>query len=448
MTIADFLNVLRRNWILLVVALLIGAGAGGMYAARATPKYEAETTMLVSFEAGSTPSELQQGAAFTKLRMPTYVGLVTTPSVLNPVISELGLPLAVDKLAAMVTAKNPADTNLITIGVQSDSPQRAADTANAVGKSLGTAVQMLETKESTTKSPIALTTVRTAEPSSKGGTSLPFAILVGALLALILALAAAIIRSLLDTRVRSRSDIERISDVPLLGAIRASSVSGGSTADSSSAHSLALQLQFLRASRRSAFVMTSCTAREGAWAATASVARALAASGSSVVVVDADLRHPKLAQHFNLNATPGLAEVLEASVTLESAARRWGDRQIYLVPAGESTADVGALLAGARMAEILQELSSRFEYVLISAPALESSADAALLGALTDGAILVVSTSGATKRSALRSAFGMLQSTGIEVLGIVQVIGSSERSRSKTTGRARRSRATRPAEAR
>lgn len=447
MTIADFLTVLRRNWILLVVALLIGAGVAGVYAAKATPKYEAESTVLVNFQLGSTVNELQQGAAFTKLRIPTYVGLVTTPPVLDPVISGLGLSITAEKLATAVTAKSPSDTNLITISVQSADPQRAADIANALATSLASAVQTLETGSSRERSPVELTTVAAATPGAHGGTNVPLTILIGALLGLVLGLVVAIIRALLDTRVRSRQDIEQITHIPVLGTVSVSSAKGaeaaGPAGNVAAMRPLVRSVQFLQASHRATLVVTSDGAQDGASVATASLGQALAAAGSSVVIVDADLRAPKIAQRFGLDCAPGLVDVLRTSATLEDAARRSGEHQLYVLPAGEPTDEARDLLGGNRMTEILDVLGSRFDVVLVSAPALQSSADAAVLGHLADGILLVVAT-GATTRAALRSALGAVQFTGIEVLGIVEAIGSTGSSRVRSADRGKRRSTGRP----
>ncbi len=90
MELSDYIRILRKNWLVVVALTLLGLAAATVYTVTRTPIYESSSTVFVSTQAGSTTAELQQGSSFTQARINTYVGLVNTPIVLDPVISELG----------------------------------------------------------------------------------------------------------------------------------------------------------------------------------------------------------------------------------------------------------------------------------------------------------------------------------------------------------------------
>src|SRR6478609_11785515 len=165
MELTDYIRILRKNWILIVIATLLGVGAAAGYSLTRTPMYEASSTVFVSTQAGSTISDLQQGSNFTQSRVTTYANLVATPIVMNPVIAKLNLDTTVSQLSGSVTSSTPLNTTLITITVENADPVLAADIANALAASLTTAVESIETPNGSDTSPVRLTRVKDAQPA-------------------------------------------------------------------------------------------------------------------------------------------------------------------------------------------------------------------------------------------------------------------------------------------
>ncbi|POH85207.1 chromosome partitioning protein, partial [Ralstonia pickettii] len=144
MELSDYIRVLRKNWLVIVAITLIGLGAAAGYSLTRTPMYQAEATVFVSTQQGNTVQELQQGSTFTQARVTTYTKLVTQQTVLQKTIDRLQLNTSVDSLASHITATNALNTTLIQIAATDESPQRAADIANAVSESLTETVPEIE----------------------------------------------------------------------------------------------------------------------------------------------------------------------------------------------------------------------------------------------------------------------------------------------------------------
>src|ERR1035437_4484169 len=158
----EYLAILRKGWlsILLITALAV---AGAMTASLlATPTYQAKSQVFVSVDTGGSTSDLLQGSNFTQNRVSSYADMVTSPRVLNPVITFLKLPTTSDQLAASITAESPINTVLINITVSDKNPQVASDVANATADSLGTQVTALEKPTGSQPSPVRISTLRMA----------------------------------------------------------------------------------------------------------------------------------------------------------------------------------------------------------------------------------------------------------------------------------------------
>jgi uncharacterized protein involved in exopolysaccharide biosynthesis len=78
MELTDYIRILRKNWLIIVLATLLGVGAAAAYSLTRTPMYEAQSTVFVSTQAGGTIGEMQQGQTFSQSRVTTYTNLVTT----------------------------------------------------------------------------------------------------------------------------------------------------------------------------------------------------------------------------------------------------------------------------------------------------------------------------------------------------------------------------------
>ena len=79
MELTDYIRILRKNWLIIVLATLLGVGVAAGYSLTRTPMYDAQSTVFVSTQAGGTVAEMQQGSTFTQSRVTTYANLVDHP---------------------------------------------------------------------------------------------------------------------------------------------------------------------------------------------------------------------------------------------------------------------------------------------------------------------------------------------------------------------------------
>lgn len=428
MELTDYIRILRKNWLLIVLATILGIGVAAAYSLTRTPLYEAQSTVFVSSQAGATIGELQQGSSFTQSRVTTYANLVTTPIVMNPVIAELDLGTTSIDLAKSVSAASPLNTTLITITVENADPIAAADIANALGASLTAAVEQIETPNGTETSPVRLTRVKDAVPPlSPSSPNVALNLALGALIGLAIGIGVAVLRHILDNRIRTPRDVEQITDRPLIGAIAFDQKAKDRPlivhADplsplAESFRTLRTNLQFLDMGGRSSFVITSSVPTEGKSTTAINLAIALADSGRRVALLDTDLRKPKVADYLGIEGGAGLTDVLIGRVRVGDVMLPWGRRSMFVLPAGKIPPNPSELLGSTQMQTLLEVLERDFDVVLCDAPPLLPVTDAAILAKSTSGAI-VVTSAGRTTRHQLEGALDALRTVDANIAGIV-----------------------------
>jgi capsular exopolysaccharide synthesis family protein len=428
MELSDYIRILRKNWLVIVATTLIGIAVAAGYSLTRTPMYEASSRVFVSSQAGGTVAELQQGGSFTLQRVGTYVQLVRTPIVLNPVISELELDGTADQVAGQVSASTPVNSFLIDISAQDADPVRAADLANAVASSLSAAVESIEQRDAQQQSPVKLSRVKDALPADKPvSPNVPLNLILGGLVGLALGLGIAVVRAVLDNRVRTARDIEGLTDRPLIGAIpfdpKAKERPLILEADphntrSEAFRALRTNLQFLEMDGGHSFVVTSSLPSEGKSTTTLNLALALADAGKRVALLDCDLRKPKVAEYLGTEGGAGLTDVLIGRARVADVMLPWGKRPLYVLPAGKVPPNPSELLGSKQMGQLLDALSKEFDVVLCDAPPLLPVTDAAVLARSTAGAIVIVSA-GRTTTNQLGGALDALDTVGAKVAGVV-----------------------------
>ena len=432
MELTDYIRILRKNWVIIVVATLVGIGIAAAWSLTRTPQYEAQSTVFVSTQSGSTIQDLQQGSNFTQARVQTYTNLVTTPIVMNPVIAELGLGTTAAELSAQIEASAALNTTLITITVTGPDPVQAADVANALGASLTSVVERLETPNGTDTSPVRLERVKDAlpplEPSSP---NVPLNLALGALVGLAIGIGVAVLRAVLDTRIRTPRDVEQVTDRPLIGAIafdpkakeRPLIVHADPLSPrAESFRAMRTNLQFLETDEgRASYVITSSVPSEGKSTTTINLAIALADAGKRVALLDTDLRKPKVAEYLGIEGGAGLTDVLIGRARLADVMLPWGNRSLYVLPAGKIPPNPSELLGSKSMLQLLEALERDVDIVLCDAPPLLPVTDAAILAKATSGAILVVSA-GHTNRHQLSGAVDALNTAGAHIAGVAMTM--------------------------
>lgn len=167
-------------------------------------------------------------------------------------------------------------------------------------------------------------------------------------------------------------------------------------------------------------VFTSPAPGDGKSTSSSNLAITLAQQGMRCILIDADMRRGTMHTAFDTSNKPGLSDYLLGGLSLEEVIRpiTLADANFDFIPTGTLPPNPAELLASARMQALLEHLDGEYDAVIFDAPPLNVVTDAAIIGARTDGVILVV-RAGVTDRAAVRFAFEQLKAVHARVLGCV-----------------------------
>lgn len=429
MDLRDYLQIIRRNWILITALTAMGLLLGGVSSVVTRPTYTANTQLFVAIQSSGSVSELQQGNTFTQARVQSYVRTVTTPVVLQPVIDSLGLEEPASELARRVKATTDLNTVIINISVDDDSPVRAAATAQAVANSLIRAIDDLEKPRTGDQSPVNLSIITPATaPSGPSAPNTRLNLALGLFFGIAGGLVLAVVRSIFDTRIRVEGDIRRVTQAPLLGGIAFDpdatkkpllSHSSDQGQRGESFRQIRTNLQFANiASRAKTLLVTSSLPGEGKSTTATNLAISIAQAGQTVCLVDADLRRPMVSEYLGLERNAGLTTALLGETHINDLLQPWGDHNLFVLTSGRIPPNPSELLGSTEMNQLIQGLESAFDVVIIDAPPLLPVTDAAVLSQYVGGVVLVVGAQKA-KQQDLDRALKALEMVDATLLGLV-----------------------------
>jgi len=431
MDFSNAMRLLRSGWWLLLLGALLGAAGGVALTVVSTPSYQATTRLYVAVQTGQSQSasELNQGSSAAQAKVLGYVPVVTSAPVLEPVVRELGLDRTPKALASDVSVSTPKGSQLLDVSVQGHDAAQVTRIANTIGTSIGAVVEDLEQPLADGSSPVKVTTLQPAtQPTGPIDPRPSFNLALGTLLGLALAIAALFIRSMLDTRIWTASDVAAVADLPVLGAIGFNPDHETQSlfmrhaprgALGEAIRDLRTNIAYLAGHAEMQTVMvTSAMQSEGKTTTSTNLAIAMADSDARVLLIDADLRRPRVAQVFDLEGAAGLSDVLVGRAEPSDVVQQWGDGGLHILPAGRIPPNPSELLGSQSMQVLMEEFGRTYDLIVVDAPPLLPVTDAAVLSKVCSG-VIVAASARSGRKAHLRAALDRLEKIEARILGVV-----------------------------
>ncbi len=281
-------------------------------------------------------------------------------------------------------------------------------------------------------------------PSGPFSPKLSVNLLAGLVLGLILGILLSILVDVLDRTLKSQDDVEMLIDRPFLGILPIIPMEEAPPKNASRLEMQAFQsardryvmdnpkstaaefVKFIRTNilftnpdkRLKTLATTSPGPQEGKSTCSILIANAMAEAGSRVLLVDADLRRPRLHNSFNLVNDIGLSTLIIKDTPLSEVVQESGEPNLKIMTSGPIPPNPTELLHAERFSEVVAMLEDAFDYIVFDAPPIAAVADPLIVGSYVDGMILVLRAN-QTTRQAAGKAYSALKAAKAPVLGTV-----------------------------
>ncbi|MDR7234334.1 polysaccharide biosynthesis tyrosine autokinase [Agrococcus sp. BE272] len=428
-TLGHVWEALRKFWALVAGLTVLGGAAGYLVSSSVEPEFQARASLYFALNQGTSGADLNQGSAYTQNQMLSFARLATSSRVLEPVIERLALGTTPRDLARSIAITIPQDTVILDVTATSTDPDRAAEIANTVSDELAAVVQEVAAESTDGAATISASVIDDAVPPEvQSVPNKPRDALLAAAVGFLVGALAAFVATMADTRVRNEAAVARVTNLPVLGAVTRTKRAGAAglivarephspVAEDMRRIQSALAFSALDGQSRR-LLITSASPSEGKSTFSANLSLTLAAAGERTLIIDGDLRRPRVAELFGIDGEVGLTTALFGKVKLAEAVVPWRDDGPDVLTTGALPPNPAAVLTSLALRSLLDSAAHRYDVVLIDSPPVLTVADSNLLAPLVDGVVIVVDAS-RTRRPQLANTIRSIESAGGRILGIV-----------------------------
>jgi len=479
----EYYAIFRKWWWLLALCAVLGAGAAYVVSVQMTPTYEASTLLMIGDTidiVNPTTGEMQTSeklaqpyaeliktrpildATVAALNLPdtpnVTVSLVRNTQLMRITVAD-SIPeraaATADELARQLIQQSPSDPQRqeqayreFVRGQLSDLEQEIATLSQVIvaekekgdSETLAQLEQALNERRANYSALLSyvkgsstnyISVIEAARiPDIPTKPKVMQNTLLAAIVGLMLAGGAAFLIEYLDDSVKSQADVELLG-LPTLGVIAQVTTNGTGPETVTMAHPKSpfseayrmlrtnLRYSVAAGDKRRVYLVTSVGPAEGKTTTAANLAVVMAQGGQRTILVDADLRRPRIHKVFDCANEVGLTSLLVGEVeSLDEALRSTEVDGLRVLPCGAVPPNPAELLGSARMAHLLDELSAHADIVILDSPPILAVTDAGILAGMVTGTILVAEA-GETRLEAFAQGAELVKKTGGNLLGIV-----------------------------
>jgi polysaccharide biosynthesis transport protein len=492
LSLEQMLNVLRRRAPVIVLCFVLVMGVAYGFSKHQTKKYTATASLvfnnsqLSQLVAGlpTGANSGQQGQQNTNLKL-VQIGDMAEKTAVVLAKAKTATPLAREldesKVSESLSVSAEKESSIVNVTVTTTSPALAAEIANTYSsvfvkeqqnanhayyasalKLVEKQLKALSPKQRAGTAGLALENraqslgvlaelkngnVEVAKaakiPTSPSSPKISRNTVLGALLGLLLGLGIAFLLERLDRRIREPKDLEAIYGLPLLGVVPESAALARSArrkgearstlpaGEAEAFHLIRAHLRYFNVDRElRTLLVASAAPGDGKTTVARHLAAAAARVGSRVLLLEADLRRPTIAQQLDVQSGPGVSDVLIGAVTLSEATQMidldpasgdgaGGGRMFDVLVAGAALPpNPGELIESHAMESLLEQAKSEYDLVVIDTPPLTAVSDAFPLLSKVDG-VIIVGRVGKNRRDVAQRLHETLTGAGAPLLGVV-----------------------------
>jgi succinoglycan biosynthesis transport protein ExoP len=482
LSVEQMMAILRRRGIWIIVCLVLATGAAYGVSKHQTKKYTATASLVFSNnQLNQQVAGLAAVSSNTQLaQQNTNLKLVQLGDMATKTAALLGQELTKEKVTEALSVSAQGESNIVNVAAMATSPPLAADIANTYAevfvkeqqnanhayyasalKLVNKQLAALSPKEKAGTAGLALqdraqslgtlaelrnSSVQVAQaatvPTSPSSPKISRNVALGAILGLLLGLGVAFLLERMDRRIREPKDLEKVYGLPLLGVVPESSALSRSArrkgdargalppGEAEAFHLIRAHLRYFNVDRElRTLLVGSAAPGDGKTTVARHLAAAASRMGARVLLLEADLRRPTIAQQLDLPPGPGIADVLIGSVALGEAIQSVdlesplgqgaSVRALDVLVAGAALPpNPGELIESHAMERLLEQAKATYDLVVIDTPPLTAVSDAFPLLRKVDG-VVIVGRVGRNRRDVAERLHETLTGAGAPLLGVI-----------------------------
>ena len=433
LNISYLIEIIKKWFFFILLLVIIGVGCAYIYNAGAEIKYQSSTTLYVEPSVNSSVVDYQ-GILTNQKMVKTYSTIIKSRRVVNSVIEKMELDMTYDDLLDILTVSNDADTQIITISIKHNSNKMASDIANCFAETL---IEDLKKEMDISNIKVideAIVSDKEVEP--KRNVNMAIGGAVGAMVGI----AISFLLSALDNKIKTHDDVKKYLHVKTLGIVPLNSLDVKSKkknkynkiesgtpikiideTDSVISESIRMIRTNLDFADLKIINVTSTTPSEGKSEFITNLACSFAMLDKRVLLIDCDMRKPKIHRNFGVARDKGLSDcLLSKFISYKDVIQRFDRNNVHIdiLAAGSLVYNPSELINSANFLSLLNSLRSSYDIILIDCPPISNLTDGVLVSKLSDGTIYVIESDKVDKELVANS-IDELKDNGATLLGAV-----------------------------
>ncbi|UOO37033.1 polysaccharide biosynthesis tyrosine autokinase [Oscillospiraceae bacterium CM] len=419
-------NVLKKGWALLAFVVLTAAAAQ-IISANFIPKiYQAETTMFIGQEQGSSQNLTLSDMEASSQLIVDYKELANSHRVIDPVMSSLNIKMDFGDFKKALKLDVLDTSRLFSVAFSSEDPVLAYNVANAM------AVQLVSVAGEVVKVENIQIVDRATIPAEPVSPDVNMITVLAAVIALVVGLLFIYLHELFSDAFTSQEMVENELQLDVVAIIphfkeEKSNYHKGLVTITEPNSYLSESFKMLRTNinymtkedGNKVIMLTSSVGSEGKTTTSCNLAITMAQEHKKVLLIDGDLRRPNLFKTFKINMLPGLSDIIYGKYALAEAIQHAIDVPgLDILTAGRMTSMTTELLSSVAFKRVIDEAREKYDYILIDAPPVLNVSDTVIISRIVDKVLFVVAME-STNRSLVKEAKRSLDKVSVKLMGMI-----------------------------